>query len=303
MHNSEDRISTKDKLHINNKHRKPYDFKKLIKVSPSLKDFVRRNEYGDFSINFSNNEAVIELNKAILASDYGINNWEIPKSYLCPPIPGRAEYIHHIAELLLNETGSNSNIKCLDIGVGANCIYPIIGAVDYSWKFVGSDIDKTAIESAQKMIDSNKKLKDSIKLRHQEDSQKYFTGIINEGETFDISICNPPFFTSQKDYEEANIQKNNNLSNSENAEVNSNFGGKDGELWCLGGEKRFIKSMIKESKQHSKSIKWFTCLVSKNEHLKQITKTLEKHKATKTKTIEMTVGHKISRFIAWSFEK
>ena len=298
---SENRISTKENLHIKNKHRKAYDFKKLSKANPSLKDFVRRNEYGDFSINFGESEAVLALNKAILISDYGVKDWDIPKNYLCPPIPGRAEYIHHIAELLETKTGSNKNINCLDIGVGANCIYPIIGSVDYNWNFVGSDIDNTAIASAQKILEKNPSLKSKIKLRLQSNSHNFFKGIIREGEKYDISICNPPFFTSQKDYEEANIEKTNNLSGGNNAEVNSNFGGQEGELWCLGGEKRFIKAMIKESKQYADSVKWFSCLVSKNENLKQINKTLEKHKATDIKIVEMTIGHKISRFIAWTF--
>jgi len=301
MEELENRISTKENLHPNNKHRKAYDFKKLGKANPELNDFVRRNEYGDLSINFSDNMAVLALNKAILISDYGVKDWGIPENYLCPPIPGRAEYIHHIAELLEKETGSNKDIKCLDIGVGANCIYPIVGAVDYEWTFVASDIDKVAIESAQKILDKNPNLKSKIELRLQDNSQNYFKGIIKDGETFDVSICNPPFFTSQKDYEEANLQKTQNLTNDKAAESNSNFGGQEGELWCLGGEKRFIKAMIKESKKYAKSVKWFTCLVSKNDNLKQINKSLEKHKAADIKVIEMTVGHKISRFVAWKF--
>ena len=296
---TEERISTKDNLHPRNKHRKAYDFKKLSKDNPELSDFVRRNEYGDLSINFGDNNAVLALNKAILISDYEVQNWDIPEGYLCPPIPGRAEYIHHLYDLVADD--NNKDIHCLDIGTGANCIYPIIGATDYNWKFVASDIDKVAIDAAQVTIDSNPKLKSNIELRYQANSSQFFKGIINEGETFDVSICNPPFFTSQKDYEEANLQKNQNLSSDPNASINSNFGGQNGELWCLGGEKRFIKAMIKESKQYAKSVKWFTCLVSKSENLKQIKKTLEKHNATQIKVVEMTVGHKISRFVAWNF--
>ncbi len=301
METEEKRVSTKENLHANNKHREAYDYKKLIKAYAELNDYARRNEFGSFSINFSDNKAVLALNKAILISDYGIKDWDIPKGYLCPPIPGRAEYIHHIAELVETELGKKENIKCLDIGVGANCIYPIVGVVDYKWNFVGSDIDEKAIKSAQKVLDSNPNLKSNIELRLQDNSQNFFKGVINEDEKFDISICNPPFFTSQKDYEEANLKKNQNLGINTEAIVNSNFGGQDGELWCLGGEKRFIKAMIKESKKYSKNISWFSCLVSNNDHLKQINKTLEKYKATKIKTIEMTVGHKISRFVAWSF--
>ncbi len=302
MDNQEERSSTKEKLHINNKHRKAYDFKKLIKANADLNDFARRNEYGDFSINFGNNNAVIELNKAILASDYNINGWEIPEGYLCPPIPGRAEYIHHLADILKEEIDAEKEIKVLDIGVGANCIYPLIGAVEYNWNFVGSDIDAKVIDNAQNILNNNPTLKSKIELRLQKDSSNIFNGIIKEDEVFDISICNPPFFTSEKDYIQTNVEKVRNLTGDENAVSESNFGGKSAELWCLGGEKRFIKSMIKESKNYGKSVKWFTTLVSNNDHLKQINKTIAKYKATQTKTIKMTVGHKISRFVAWSFQ-
>ncbi|MCK5846330.1 MAG: RlmF-related methyltransferase, partial [Bacteroidales bacterium] len=213
----EKRVSTKENLHTNNKHRKAYNFKKLIQAYPDLEDFVRRNEYGDFSVNYSDNKAVLALNKAILISDYGIINWDIPKAYLCPPIPGRAEYIHHIHDLIKENIADKKEVSCLDIGVGANCIYPIVGAVDYSWKFVGSDINKAAIDCAQETINSNKILKSNIELRFQPNSNFFFKGIIKEGEYYDVSICNPPFFTSQKDYEEENLRKTQNLTGDNNA--------------------------------------------------------------------------------------
>jgi 23S rRNA (adenine1618-N6)-methyltransferase len=46
-----------------------------------------------------------------------------------PPIPGRADYIHYIADLLATTNSGipkETEYKDWDIGVGANCIYPII---------------------------------------------------------------------------------------------------------------------------------------------------------------------------------
>ena len=40
------------------------------------------------------------LNRAILMHHYGVKSWDIPAGYLCPPIPGRADYIHSVADLL-----------------------------------------------------------------------------------------------------------------------------------------------------------------------------------------------------------
>lgn len=53
------------------------------------------------------------LNKALLAAHYDIEYWDIPDTYLCPPIPGRADYVHRAAELLDGEVKANTRtIKC-----------------------------------------------------------------------------------------------------------------------------------------------------------------------------------------------
>ena len=90
----------KIELHPRNKHRERYDFQQLINTCPELAPFVKLNNYNDESIDFFNPNAVKMLNKALLKQHYGINNWEIPEGYLCPPIPSRADYLHYIADLL-----------------------------------------------------------------------------------------------------------------------------------------------------------------------------------------------------------
>ena len=131
----------KSGLHARNRHRSRYDFPLLVKEHPELSRFVRVNEYDDESIDFADPAAVRSLNKALLKLYYGITHWDIPENYLCPPIPGRADYIHHVADLLRSCNNSviprGTSVTVLDIGVGANCIYPIIGVKEYGWHFVG----------------------------------------------------------------------------------------------------------------------------------------------------------------------
>ena len=93
-------MAQKGELHIRNKHNGQYDFPLLIENYPPLKRFVSLNPLGVQTINFFNPQAVKALNKALLISYYGIRYWDIPKQYLCPPIPGRADYIHYIADLI-----------------------------------------------------------------------------------------------------------------------------------------------------------------------------------------------------------
>ena len=298
-------MSTTKTLHPRNFHNDRYDFSTLIKSQNDLKEFVKPNKYGDLSIDFANSNAVIALNKALLSHFYGIKNWEIPKGYLCPPIPGRADYIHHIADLLAScndeKVPRGKTIKGLDVGIGANCIYPIIGVSVYGWKFLGSDIEKVSIQSVQNIINSNEILKENIIVKQQENSSNIFVNIINKDEKYDFTLCNPPFHKSLDEALAGNKRKVQNLTKQKNTKSALNFGGKNNELWCEGGEIAFIKNMIKESLKFPKNCLWFTTLVSKKENLPFIYKSLKDIKAVEVKTIEMAHGQKISRIVAWSF--
>ena len=292
-------------LHPRNKHRFGYDFKQLIQCCPNLNDFVFINQYETQTIDFSNAEAVKLLNKALLISEYDIVNWDIPSDYLCPPIPGRADYIHYIADLLTESNNGilpeGDTIQGLDIGIGANCIYPIIGNTTYGWSFVGSDTDEKALQNCKIIIGQNEKLIDFISLQLQTEPRFIFKNIITPEDRFTFTICNPPFHSSALEAAKANIRKTNNLENTKSNQTLLNFGGQNTELWCDGGEIRFLTQMVYESAKFPMNCFWFTTLVSKKENLKSIYKTLQKVNAVTVKTIEMAQGQKTSRFVAWTF--
>ncbi|MCL4163160.1 UNVERIFIED_CONTAM: hypothetical protein GTU68_015418 [Idotea baltica] len=295
----------KTRLHIRNKNRERYDLSALILTNPELSQHVKPNKYGDDSVDFSNPEAVKILNKALLNHYYGIKYWEFPDENLCPPIPGRADYIHHIADLLCESNFGNipmgDKITCYDIGIGANCIYPLLGVTEYGWQFTGSDIDPKSIESAQQIIKSNPTLKGKIECRLQENYKDIFYGIIEKEEKFDVSICNPPFHSSLEDARNGTRRKVKNLSGKKEKKPVLNFAGITKELVYEGGEYKFIHTMIRESEKFSKNCYWFSTLVSKQSNLKGIYKSLEAFGATEIKTIPMGTGNKSSRIVAWSF--
>ncbi len=295
----------KTKLHPRNKHRSRYDFSKLIVSCPDLSSFVRPNKYGDESIDFADPKAVIMLNKVLLKHFYGIDHWDIPEGYLTPPIPGRANYIHYMADLLASKNFGKMpigpQINCLDIGVGANCIYPIIGSIEYGWSFIGSDIDPVAIESAGKIVELNPVIRKNVELKLQADPQDYFYNIIDKNQHIDLTICNPPFHASLAEAQAGTFRKVKNLSKKKVVKPIKNFGGQSNELWCEGGEKRFVNKMIRESKKFSASCYWFSSLISKESNLKSAYATLEKVEAAEFKTIPMGQGNKTSRIVAWTF--
>lgn len=295
-----EKLLIKVTLHPKNKHRGQYNFPELIAAYADLAPFVSVNKHGNQSINFANPDAVMALNKALLIHFYGITNWSVPQGFLCPPIPGRADYIHRVAELIERQETSHT-IRCLDIGVGANCIYPMIDAAEYGWNFVGTDIHQTALENAQLIVQNNARLKGKIELRYQSNSKKIFDGIIHSSDKFDLSICNPPFHRSLSEATAGTKRKMKNLGHSKSKGPMLNFGGQQNELWCDGGEVHFIMSMIQESVSFKNNIRWFTTLVSKQEHLMAIYKTLKQASVSDVVTMEMTHGNKSSRIVAWRF--
>jgi 23S rRNA (adenine1618-N6)-methyltransferase len=297
----------KNELHPRNLHRKGYDFELLINACPDLAPYVSKNQFGNLSVDFANPDAVKELNKALLQKYYGVKHWDIPTQYLCPPIPGRADYIHHMADLLAscNETKipKGKKIQVLDVGVGANCIYPLLGHALYGWKFIGSDYDPTSIRNAQAIAKANKPFDKNIECRLQSTQNHAFQGIINPSDRFDLTVCNPPFHSSQLEAMEGTLKKLKNLGLNNSSKAVLNFGGQSNELWCRGGEAQFIKNMIEQSVEFAQQCFWFTTLVSKSENLAGIYKSLELVKAAEVKTIPMAQGQKTSRVVAWTFLK
>ncbi len=285
-------------LHPRNRFNTRYDFPQLIAYSPALAAFVKLNAYGDDSIDYAEPLAVKALNQALLKQAYGLQHWDTPPGYLCPPIPGRSDYIHHLADLIALRHGPS--VRVLDIGTGANCIYPLIGASEYGWSFVGAEVDPAACRWAQKMVAANSSVAGLIECRLQKSAAQCFQGIIQPGEDFDLTLCNPPFHSSAAEAAEGTQRKLRNLGGKK---TGLNFGGKANELWCEGGELGFIRRMIEESTSFAGQCGWFTTLVSKKEHLPRLEQALRRVKAAQVKVIEMAQGQKKSRILAWSFSK
>ncbi|WP_276390055.1 23S rRNA (adenine(1618)-N(6))-methyltransferase RlmF [Eudoraea chungangensis] len=295
----------KNSLHPRNKNRENYDLEALVLLKPELTDCLQNNSYGTTTINFSNPVAVKLLNQALLHKYYGLKKWNFPNQNLCPPIPGRADYLHYLADLLAeNNKGSipyGSQITGLDIGVGASCIYPILGVAEYQWDFIGTDIDPASISSAEKIVRDNQKLEGKINIRLQKNPQQIFAGILNTEDKVDFTICNPPFHSSMEEALKGSRRKIKNLTGKRNKAIKLNFSGNHNELVTKGGEIRFIETMINESLSFSTNVFWFTTLISKQSNLRKIELLLEKAKVKDFKVIPIGTGNKKSRIMAWTY--
>ena len=223
-------------LHPRNPHAGRYDFAALCRSCPELKRHLQSNPTGDQTIDFGDSESVLCLNQALLAHYYQVHQWQIPRDYLCPPVPGRADTIHYLADLLASsnqgKTPTGKKVRVLDVGTGANCIYPIIGSQSYHWKFVGTDIDPTAIKMARAIVAANPCLTNLVKIVQQRDRAAIFRGIIGS-DHYDLTMCNPPFHASMEEARAGSQRKLKNLGKGKvkgkgravGALARSNFGG------------------------------------------------------------------------------
>ncbi|HEX8425412.1 23S rRNA (adenine(1618)-N(6))-methyltransferase RlmF [Hymenobacter sp.] len=293
-------------MHPRNRHAARYDFAQLIAANPELTSFLTHTPTGEETVDFTDPAAVKALNKALLKQFYGVQHWDIPAGYLCPPIPGRADYIHYAADLLAASNGGEvprgKSVHVLDVGVGANCVYPIIGTREYNWRFVGADIDPVAIRAAKHMVAANSVLAGRIDFRLQNHAEDIFEGIVKPREEFDLTVCNPPFHASAEEALASNQRKTRNLGQGQILEPTPNFGGKNTELWYEGGEELFVRRMVEQSVPLATRVLWFSTLISKKETLPSIYHFLKQANALDVKTINMSQGQKVSRLVAWTFQ-
>ena len=285
-------------MHPHNIHKEGYDFDHLVKVLPALSAWVNHQKGRRHTIDFSNPIAVKTLNKALLLAYYNIKFWDIPTGYLCPPVPSRADYIHHLQEWIMNKR-HHGQITAMDIGTGANLIYPIIAVSTYDWKVIATETDTTALKAAKAMVAYNESLGSMITIRPQDNPMHLFKGVVKITDRITCTLCNPPFYKNEFDAEASNKRTNNNLT--QKSVLHRNFGGQNHELWTIGGELGFLSRMVIESQQFSEQIKYFSSLVADKFTLKRLVPKLREVGA-KSDVVEMAHGQKISRILLWWYD-
>ncbi len=290
-------------MHPRNRFHDGYSFPTLTAAHPPLAAFVRRSPRGEDTIDFADPAAVLALNQALLKDGYGLQ-WSLPVGALCPPIPGRLDYIHHLADLLSGGDDAaiprGPHVRILDIGTGASCIYPLLGASEYGWSFVGTDSNTSSHRWARQIVRVNRSVAALIEGRHQPDPRACFANVTTASDRFAASMCNPPFHASADDAATGSTRKRRNLKLAPTA-ATRNFGGAPGELWCEGGEVGFIERMIAESAARPHLCFWFTTLVSKSANLPRLERALAAVRAAQVRTVDMAQGQKQSRVLAWTF--
>lgn len=292
-------------LHPRNLHQGRYDFAALTCAHPPLSAFVRANPLGEATVDFSDPAAVKALNAALLAHHYGIRDWDIPEGFLCPPIPGRADYLHHLADLLADGNDGTipqgATVCGLDVGTGANAIYPLLGQALFGWRFIATELDAGACTNARRLFSANAHTPGALALREQSHPADVLANALRREERVDFTLCNPPFHASLEDAAAGSQRKRRNLG-LERADVAAlNFAGRHHELWCEGGEREFIRRMIRQSVALAANVLWFSTLVSRRDNLAAMLAWITHSGAREHRVLDMAQGQKSSRAVAWTF--
>lgn len=294
-------------MHPRNPHRDGYDLAALTAASPPLAPFVRTAPHGGPTIDFADPAAVKALNAALLLHHYGVRAWDLPPGYLCPPVPGRADYVHAVADLLATTNGGaipqGAGVRVLDVGIGANAIFPLLGHQAYGWSFVGTEVDPVALRHAETVLAANPRFASAVALRRQRARERVFAGVVAPDEHFALTLCNPPFHGSPEAASAATRRKLRQLGGGTAPRLRRNFGGTGSELWCAGGELGFIRRMIDESRGLAAQVGWFTTLVSSREHLPALERALDRAGAAEVRVLPLEHGQKKSRILAWRFTR
>jgi 23S rRNA (adenine1618-N6)-methyltransferase len=264
------------------------DFLILIKEFPELKKYIIKydEKIEEFSFDWSNNDLSLLMTKSILNYYFNIKYYDIPKGFLIPPVPSRLNYLNLINELIKDI--EKENIIGVDIGTGANIIYPILGNSVCDWKFICSEINNESYNNAKLILQKNN-LEENINLIKQENKNNIFVSIINQENKYTFSMCNPPYY----DYEqEIKIED-------KKRDTEYNFD----EVYYEKGELGFFERYFEESICYKKNIFLFTILIGKKSNSEIIYDKINSYnniiKLCDIKKI-MT-GNNVRYIIYWSF--
>uniref|UniRef100_A0A671X027 U6 small nuclear RNA (adenine-(43)-N(6))-methyltransferase n=1 Tax=Sparus aurata TaxID=8175 RepID=A0A671X027_SPAAU len=279
-------------MHPRNRYKdKPPDFGYLASKYPDFQQHVHTSLTGRPVVNFKEPEAVRALTCTLLKEDFGLTI-EIPLERLIPTVPLRLNYIHWVEDLI---DGQKQPRRGIDIGTGASCIYPLLGATMNGWYFLATEVDDICFDYATKNVEQNN-LSDLIKVVKVPQKTLLMDALKEETEiVYDFCMCNPPFFANQLE------AKGVNSRNSRRPPPSSVNTGGVTEIMAEGGELEFVKRIIHDSLQLKKRLRWYSCMLGKKCSLAPLKEELRKQGVPKVTHTEFCQGRTMRWALAWSF--
>ncbi|TRY92542.1 hypothetical protein DNTS_024549 [Danionella cerebrum] len=278
-------------MHPRNRYKdKPPDFVYLASKYTEFQKHVETTLTGRVTLNFKDPEAVRALTCTLLKEDFGLTI-EIPLERLIPTVPLRLNYIHWVEDLV---GGQGNSQRGIDIGTGASCIYPLLGATMNGWFFLATEVDDICFNYAKKNVEQNH-LAELIKVVKVPQKTLLMDALKEESIVYDFCMCNPPFFANQLE------AKGVNSRNSRRPPPSSINTGGVTEIMAEGGELEFVKRIIHDSLQLKKRLRWYSCMLGKKCSLAPLKDELRKQGVPKVTHTEFCQGRTMRWALAWSF--
>ncbi|KAK0407302.1 hypothetical protein QR680_019126 [Steinernema hermaphroditum] len=266
-------------MHDRNPYKKnPPNFTALAREYPELRKHCFITNRGTLNLNFADSEAVRILTLVLLRKDFGLTI-ELPHNSLVPRVPQRLNYLLFLEDLLLANGLKNSDVTGIDVGTGCSCIYPLMGAAKFRWKFVATEIDETSIKMAKSNVEKNGQTENITVMCPREST--ILTEAVNAAlcEGFTFSMCNPPFYDFEESSRKYSMDENNACENTVTEggrpAPRSATVARLNELATEGGEVAFVLRMIEESMELRTRIRLFTSMVGIKASVQKIERVLK----------------------------
>uniref|UniRef100_A0A915Q2K9 U6 small nuclear RNA (adenine-(43)-N(6))-methyltransferase n=1 Tax=Setaria digitata TaxID=48799 RepID=A0A915Q2K9_9BILA len=324
-----------EKMHPRNPYKdKPPDFNILADKFVEFRSHCYIGSNGKLKMNFRDTNAVRILARTLLLSDFGLDV-EMPPDCLVPRIPQRLNYILFIDDLL-KANGISENVLGIDIGTGASCVYPLLGAKLFGWKFLATDADPFAVEIASRNVETNDMGERIDVVRVPMDCMIKDVVRSHPEAEFTFCMCNPPFYEYEEFEEKFRYLKDNVLTNvgggsdcSDRPEPHSATVARSNELavtveiivqnlnhWYMtglkailleyiafqGGEVAFVSRLIEDSFVLQNTVKLYTSMVGKKSSLVELRKKLGRCLSVRSTVMTLYQGKTHRWVLAWTFE-
>ena len=261
---------------------------------------------------FSRPGALAALTRALLRRDFSLE-WRPPADRLCPPVPGRLNYLLW-AEDLPARLALGRLAACavppppppplpalsLDVGVGANAIFPLLGARlgGFCSQWLATDIDAVAVAGARAAATRAGLPPSALAVLSVEPGGPLLAGALPAAAAAGgaplvaVTVCNPPFFAS---WEEA-------VESMRRAPARAGAcGGAPHEMATVGGEAAFAGRLADESQPLGERALWFSCMLGKRASVADVSLRLARARVPALRTTELVQGVTRRWAVAWSW--
>jgi 23S rRNA A1618 N6-methylase RlmF len=296
-HNSSAHFNAR--MHPRNPYSSPINIALLARQFPDLCDHViSRSSNGHVVYDWHAPGATYAVTRALLKRDFDLE-WQQPLQHLCPPVPGRMNYLLWVQDLALQDGAAAAADVCVaDIGTGASAIFPLMGARRFGWSFVALDSNEDALSHARANVERNG-LQQLIAVQHVAGDSSIIDAI-NAHPNITHTMCNPPFFSASSS---SAWRQRAPAARAGGRGAMSACAAVEPELFTQGGEVAFMRKIIEESAASpcSRRVKWFTCMVGIKADLAALKSACYSAGATQLRCTTFYQGQTLRWGLAWTF--